>query len=150
LEEIINRGEYSNENNFHYGIGSNNYTHFTSPMNRACDLLNQYLLKWLNFNEDIVLDIPKYVKYMNDAESKQYKIYKFIQKYNIYQRTDVGDTFNGVVIEMNDDLLVVYIEELHAKYQIELPTSMSISMFQNITVIVRSIMFDRIEFSLCL
>jgi ribonuclease R len=147
LEDVITRGKYSNENNIHYGIGGNNYTHFTSPMNRSCDLLNQYLLKWVNFKEDIILDIPKYVKYMNDAESKQCKIYKFIQKYNIYQRTEIGDTFDGTIIEMNDNLLVLYIEELHAKYQIELPTTMSLSMFQNITVIVKSIMFDRIDFS---
>jgi len=147
LEEVIKRGEYSDENQFHYGIGSHNYTHFTSPINRACDLLNQYLLKWVNFKEDVVVDIPKYVKYMNDAESKQCKIYKFIQEYNIYQRTDVGDVFNGLVIETNSDFLVVYIEELHAKYQVDLPNNLSLSMFQNISVIVKSIMFDRIEFA---
>jgi exoribonuclease R len=117
-------------------------------MNRACDLLNQYLLKWVNFKEDVVVDIPKYVKYMNDTESKQSKIYKFIQKYNIYQRTEVGDTFNGVVIETNNDCLEVYIEELHAKYQVEFPDNGCFNLFQNISVIVKYIMFDRIEFSL--
>jgi hypothetical protein len=105
------------------------------------------LLKWLNFKEDVVVDIPKYVKYMNDAEFKQCKIYKFIQKYNIYQRTEVGDTFNGVVIETNNDFLIVYIEELHAKYQVEFPYNGGFNLFQNISVIVKSIMFDIIELS---
>ena len=163
LGEIIKNGEYSNENNFHYGIGSNGYTHFTSPMNRACDLLNQYLLKWVNFKEDIVVDISKYVKCMNDNESKQQKINNFIQKYNNYQRTEVGDTFNGIIIGINNNLLDVYIEEFNSKYHIELPYNMHIkptknpegadlnlqrfNMFQSITVIVKSIMFDRVEFS---
>jgi ribonuclease R len=147
LEEIIRNGKYSTENEYHYGIGTYNYTHFTSPMNRACDLLNQYLLKWVNFNEDTVLDFSKYVKHMNETESKQRKIYEFIHKYNIYQRTDIGDSFNGIIIGINENSLVVYIEELHEKYRIELPSDLSINMFQNINVIVKSIMFDKVNFS---
>jgi hypothetical protein len=84
---------------------------------------------------------------MNDAESKQSKIYKFIQKYNIYQRTEVGDTFNGVVIETNNDFLIVYIEELHAKYQVEFPDNGGFNLFQNINVIVKSIMINTVKFS---
>jgi exoribonuclease R len=150
LEETIKHGSYSYENDFHYGIGTNDYTHFTSPMNRLCDLINHCLLKRIYYKENNTFDIVKYVKYMNSNESKQHEIYEFIKKYNIFQRCDIGDVFNATVIDIQNECLIVYIEELNSKFCIQMPDPMNecFYLFKQISLIVKSIMFDNVDFSI--
>ena len=83
VKKILLKAFYGNNNEEHYGLGIKNYTHFTSPIRRTCDLICQCILRGYTFTEE---QIERYLVYMNDAEAKQDSIEDFIEKYKIYTK----------------------------------------------------------------
>lgn len=56
----MSKAVYSEDNIGHFGLGSNNYTHFTSPIRRFPDLTIHYLIRDFIFNNEITKDKIKY------------------------------------------------------------------------------------------
>jgi ribonuclease R len=75
LQNLLPKAYYDICDIGHYGLGLNNYTHWTSPIRRSCDLINHYLIKGYD------IDISKYIKFMNDSEIIQDSVQKFILYY---------------------------------------------------------------------
>ncbi len=112
----MSKAVYSTQNIGHYGLGFDNYTHFTSPIRRYSDVLvHRGLFK--NIGEDIfradhkVLEetckhISKMERRAMDAERESVK-YKQVE----YLENHIGDVFPGVISGFNDRGFFVQLTE---------------------------------------
>jgi exoribonuclease R len=147
------------KDSYHYQLDISDYAEFTSPINKASDLLNHCILKGFPIN------ISNYIKYINESEFKKDIIQKFIF-INNYENIKLGQTFSSTIIELNNNRITFYIEELDSKYSIDilslscqklvysqLTNSLKNSyneykLFDNLKVIIKNIVFDNIEFDI--
>jgi ribonuclease R len=114
IKSILPKAYYTETNEFHYGLGINDYTHWTSPIRRGADLLNHCILKGFK------IEIDKYIEYINECEIKQDMIERFIQEFNNTQNINIGDIFNAIIIGLSQFGLIVYINKLDSKYSIHI------------------------------
>ncbi len=110
IKTILPKAYYSLTDNSHYGLGINNYTHWTSPIRRGCDLLNHCILKGYN------IDIEKYINYLNESEILQYQVEKFMVKYTV----DENKIYSGTIISISKTGSLLYVHELDTKYTIHI------------------------------
>ena len=115
----LKKASYSPENDGHFGLGFNAYTHFTSPIRRFNDLLvhtiiSNYLGK--DFNTEEIEEINKNLYKMCDHiseteinadnaenEALKYKMAEFMQdKTNEY--------FNGKIVDIHPKHLIIKLE----------------------------------------
>jgi ribonuclease R len=114
IKNILPKAIYTETNEFHYGLGIDNYTHWTSPIRRAADLLNHCILKGYQ------IDVGQYLEYINEAELKQDMIEKFIMEFDNTQTLQVGDEFDAVIIGLHKAGIIVYIDYLDNRYSIHI------------------------------
>ena len=114
IKNILPKAVYTETNEFHYGLGIDNYTHWTSPIRRAADLLNHCILKGYD------IDVGQYLEYINESELKQDMIEKFIMEFNNTQTLEVGDEFDAVIIGLHKAGIIVYIDYLDNRYSIHI------------------------------
>ena len=107
---------YHSENKGHFGLGSNCYTHFTSPIRRYPDLLVHRLLKMYISNDITSLNFNKLegeIAYLADKSSKCERRAVELErdvtamKMAEYMENCIGDTFEGVVSGMIDSGMFV-------------------------------------------
>ena len=149
IKSLLTKAYYYTDNKLHYGLGIDNYTHWTSPIRRACDLLNHCILK----NYDI--DISQYIKYMNEMELKQDLIEKFIIDFDNYQNIKLGDIFVAIIIKINNNGIIVYIDYFNDKFSLHISklsndkdNKLLYKLFDIINVKIIKIDFGMLEFSL--
>ncbi len=116
VKTLLTKAFYSEyiENETHYGLGLNNYTHWTSPIRRSCDLLNHCLLRGYN------IELNKYLENMNNTELIQDNIEKFILDFNIYENITVNSNYTGIIIGLNQYCITIYIEDFDNKFPIHI------------------------------
>lgn len=160
IKSLLEKSYYSmDKDTYHYQLDMSAYGEFTSPINKASDLLNHAILKGFSIN------ISNYIEYINDSEFKKDIIEKFIL-INSYENIKLGQIFDSIIIELNINKITIYIEELDSKYSIDilqlscqkliyshLTNSFKNSyneykLFNNLKVIVKNIDFDNIEFDI--
>jgi ribonuclease R len=159
LKSLLLKAFYSDDEteNIHYGLGISNYTHWTSPIRRASDLLNHCLLKGYD------IDIGSYLDYINEAEAKQTNIETFILEYNNYNKIKIGDIYDGVIISLFASGISVLITELDNKFTIHISklsnerlifnqdekklenSNTTYKLFDKIKVKVEKVDFDNLE-----
>jgi ribonuclease R len=110
IKTILPKAYYSSTDNSHYGLGINNYTHWTSPIRRGCDLLNHCILKGYD------IDITKYIDCLNESEKLQYQVEKFMVEHSI----DFDKIYDGTIISISKTGIVLYVHELDTKYTIHI------------------------------
>lgn len=107
----MDKAKYSNNNIGHYGLASEYYTHFTSPIRRLPDLLVHTLLDYYN-NTDKEIDY----KYVDDClkQACEHASYKERQadlaeeelnrlRMVEYMEEHIGETFYGRILEIYED-----------------------------------------------
>ena len=116
---LLTKAFYSTylENETHYGVGINNYTHWTSPIRRSCDLLNHCILRGYKIESDM---IKLYIKYMNEMEKIQDDIENFIIQFNIYKNIKMNDLFEASIIGISKTGINIFIEDLDNKFSIHI------------------------------
>jgi len=159
LKSLLLKAFYSDDEmeNIHYGLGISNYTHWTSPIRRASDLLNHCLLKGYD------IDIGSYLDYINEAEAKQTNIEGFMLDYNNYNKIKIGDIFDSVIIYVFPTGISVLITDLDSRFTIHISklsdeklifnkddkklenSKVSYKLFNKIKVKVEKIDFDNLE-----
>jgi ribonuclease R len=114
IKFLLQKAYYTEEYEFHYGLGIYDYTHWTSPIRRAADLLNHCILKGYN------IDIEPYLDNINHSEIIQNLIENFIQEYNNIKKVSIDEEFTATIIGLNPVGCVIYIEEIDYKYSIHI------------------------------
>ncbi len=162
LKSLLLKAFYSDDEleNTHYGLGISNYTHWTSPIRRASDLLNHCLLKGYD------IDIGKYLDYINEAEEKQTIIEGFMIDYHNFNKIQIGDEFEAIIISVFPTGISVLITELDNKFTIHISklsderlqfdsdnkklenNKISYKLFDNIKVKVEKVDFDNLELNI--
>lgn len=113
IKSILPKAYYSLNDNSHYALGINNYTHWTSPIRRGCDLLNHCILKGYDFDK---IKLLKYIEYLNASDKLQYQIEKFMVEHNI----DSNKIYEGTIINILRTGIVLFVHELNTKYTIHI------------------------------
>ena len=159
IKSLLTKAYYTEIDDFHYGLGVDYYTHWTSPIRRSADLLNHCYLKGYQ------IDFSKYIDNLNETELKQTAIENFIINYNNFQNIKINDVLDGVIINISQTGITVLVHQLEEKYSIHISklsqnnsiltfdkvnktlknTISSYQMFDNIKVIVKKIEFDNID-----
>jgi len=138
-EYIVNRmllrsmkqAKYSPENEGHFGLASEEYAHFTSPIRRYADLVVHRLLKTaISLSSDSAVNIPipgqkKLQNVANHISSRERvamdaerEILKRVTV--LFMRDKVGQSFNGVVSHITDFGFYVELKDVMAEGLIRL------------------------------
>jgi ribonuclease R len=135
IKSIQTKATYSDQNTLHYGIGIDSYTHFTSPIRRASDVLVHLLLKGYQ------IDIKPYIKYLNEGDYLQNRIETFIRKHN-YQ-INIGQQFDSVIIGISRTGIIIYVYDLDDTFNIHISKLDSDRLvYQNQTLINSNITYN--------
>ena len=97
---------YTSKNIGHYGLGFDNYTHFTSPIRRYADVivhrkLSSVINKKVKFNK---FDLEDRCEHISRQEKKAMEAERTADKYMkvLYMEDKVGQEFEGIISGMMD------------------------------------------------
>lgn len=116
----LKQARYSTENSGHFGLASNYYTHFTSPIRRYADLCVHRVLssvldsfpskKVLAKNSEI---LPSICESISKAERLAMKVEEESKKIKLveYMKNKVGNTYMGTIVGFSNKKIFLETEE---------------------------------------
>jgi len=126
LLRSMKKAKYSTEHIRHFGLALQNYTHFTSPIRRLCDLVIHHLCKiYLIHSSQTKLgfeQIKHFAQVATDQELKADNAERDIER--VYSRAfikeKIGQVFTGMVISASTKGIVVRLNEIPVTGIVEL------------------------------
>ncbi len=114
----MKKARYSTEHLSHFGLALQDYTHFTSPIRRLCDLVVHHLCKiYLIKSSHQKLNqsqIKLYAEIASEQELQADQAERDIDR--VYSRTfvkdKIGQNFNGIVVSTSGTGVIVRIKEI--------------------------------------
>ena len=106
------KAHYNSRNEGHFGLGFENYTHFTSPIRRYSDLIIHRLLKNKLFKETIKINsIDRSVFYSNEGEKRSVLAERAYNKLKLlrWMEKNDGNSFNGIITKFDNTFIHVQI-----------------------------------------
>lgn len=114
----MKKAKYSIDHIRHFGLAMEDYTHFTSPIRRLCDLLVHHLCKTYLLKSSNVKFSKEQLKHYseqaseqeilaNEAEREIERIYKLA-----YMKNKQGEHYTGIVVATNSSSLIVRFNEI--------------------------------------
>ncbi len=117
LVRSMQRAEYADENIGHFGLASEYYTHFTSPIRRYPDLIVHRLLKRCQFKEKITIPegsietaAPHTSVTERNAEEAEREVHLY--KKLAYLRRNAGDIYDADINRVTATGFYVFLEKL--------------------------------------
>lgn len=104
---------YSDENQGHYGLAKEFYTHFTSPIRRYPDLaVHRALKRALKQKSVDASTLPAAALHCSEQERKADEAEKELMKWRIYRflKGKLGEEFEGIIVDINRAGLVVELD----------------------------------------
>lgn len=106
--------EYSVDNDGHYGLAKEKYTHFTSPIRRYPDLMVHRILKAVLRGDKIETEgLASIARYCSQQERNAEEAEKDLVEWRIYRflKKKLGDEFEGVIVDMTRAGLIVELDD---------------------------------------
>jgi ribonuclease R len=106
--------EYSVDNDGHYGLAKQKYTHFTSPIRRYPDLMVHRILKSaLLEGEKEAEGLASIARHCSQQERTAEEAEKDLVEWRIFRflRRKLGDEFEGVIVDITRAGLVVELDD---------------------------------------
>lgn len=114
----MKKARYSTEHISHFGLALKNYTHFTSPIRRLCDLVVHHLCKIYlikSSNQKLTgIQIKHYAQVASEQEIQADQAERDIERIysKAYMKDKIGESFNGMVVGTNSSGLLIRFEEI--------------------------------------
>lgn len=118
--KTMSKALYSTENEGHFGLSFEYYTHFTSPIRRYPDLIVHRILERLLKNEKITSEEMVYFKKSAEQSSKQEAAAQDAERQSVrykqveFMMNHIGEEFNGIISGVAKFGLFVTIEDTGA------------------------------------
>lgn len=112
----MKRAKYSVINYGHFGLGMKNYTHFTSPIRRICDLLvHHQVKKSLRENSKKVFSKELLFNYAKTATEREMIADESEREVEIknkmnFMRQFIGDVMEGIIITLNKNAMIIELD----------------------------------------
>jgi len=133
LVRTMAKAEYSTNNIGHFGLASNSYTHFTSPIRRYPDLMVHRLICNRLFATEYHMEatLDEGCKLSTENEQRAVNAERDIHKFKklIYLQKHMDEPFAAVIMSVGPFGLNIYIESLMLKGTVQLE-SLSGDIFQ--------------------
>lgn len=119
LLKTMKKAIYSHTNIGHFGLGFENYTHFTSPIRRFNDLQVHYLIKLYNnpnINDQNIANIenllPEICEHINQKEklADEAEVEAIKLKMAEFMKYHIGEYFNGKIIGIGSKYVSIKLE----------------------------------------
>jgi len=111
----MQKARYSTTNLGHFGLALKNYTHFTSPIRRICDLVIHHQLKDMimmrknSFDNEELLRLAERSSereiIANDSEREV-----DMKNKQIFMKKHLGEEFEGLIVGMKNDALIIELD----------------------------------------
>ncbi len=116
----LSKARYSELCEYHFGLGSRGYTHFTSPIRRYADTLaHRIISEYLNHNMPSLTsaDIQIIAEHLNEQEKKAMKAENLSDRFLtcMWAKQHVGEQFEGVVFEITSTSVVIKKDVLYVE-----------------------------------
>ncbi|MFW5628931.1 MAG: ribonuclease R family protein [Candidatus Cloacimonadaceae bacterium] len=114
----MKKAQYSVQHIRHFGLSMEDYTHFTSPIRRLCDLVIHHLCKIhllgsskekIDYNQ-----LKRWASVSSEQELEADSAERDIQRIynNTYMKDKIGEHFTGIVISVNSRGLIISLNEI--------------------------------------
>jgi len=115
----MKKARYDTEPIGHFGLATRYYTHFTSPIRRICDLAVHHLIRQHIWKQKYGADFqPNTIKEIADRASEQESLADNAERETSYQfkklfmKDRIGETYQGLVVNMNNNNIIVELNDL--------------------------------------
>ncbi len=111
----MKRAKYTIQNKGHFGLALQNYTHFTSPIRRICDLVVHHQIKdKLNFQQE-KFDKNKLLQLAESATEREMIADEAEREVEIknklrFIKKHLGEEFDGIIIAIRPALMIVELD----------------------------------------
>ena len=112
----LKKAKYDTKNAGHFGLALSNYTHFTSPIRRICDLVVHHQLKQKihskedKFSGKELVDLAKIASEREIIADESEREMDLKNKLS-FMKTKLGETFGGIIIGIRSSSLLVELDE---------------------------------------
>jgi len=117
IQRILTKAKYTFEDEGHWALNLNYYSHFTSPIRRMSDIISHRLIFGEKYNDkqmsDILENINKNEKYYQkiDFLVDRFKLIRFLNKIGAE-----GKIYNSIIIDIRNPTITVFIPEIFYIY----------------------------------
>lgn len=144
---IVNTLKDTNEIINHDILGLSSYTHYTSPIRRYIDIEVHHIVKEI-LNEENNINIDYYKELCNNINIRNKdikKYYRELDKLNLVYHNEIKTLYSGYIININDENLNIYIDELKIIYNYNILSKnkdkiLHIELIDNNSIIIRNIL----------
>ncbi|HCX73311.1 MAG TPA: ribonuclease R [Candidatus Cloacimonas sp.] len=111
----MKKAHYDIKNRGHFALAMNNYTHFTSPIRRLCDLIIHHQIKSVLSQQNDFFSKKDLAEYADTASEKELVADESEREIDLknkikFMKSKVGETYKGMIISVLPKSLIVELE----------------------------------------
>lgn len=103
----------------HYGLNTNLYTHFTSPLRRTCDIITHLNIKNYLENKPLLNISNNKIEHINKVSKNIKKMYYDCKLVDLLNTHDNSILTIGYIVDFNYKKFIIYIPDLDIEYKIK-------------------------------
>ena len=117
IQRILTKAKYTFEEEGHWALNLNYYSHFTSPIRRMSDIISHRLIFGEKYSDkqmsELLENINKNEKYYQkiDFLVDRFRLIRFLNKIDA-----VGNIYNSIIIDIRNPTITVFIPEIFYMY----------------------------------